>query len=212
MTPISLGKIIVPTPGTPVSITINSAAVVGYNPGTGPIAIVASVNDKVKVTVDGGSAQTLTLIAGTWPKDEIVSQLNAQVSGATFSLTARGNFMIASDTHTASSSLVLGSIANDAYAVLGLAVGSYNSMPDITGCRLVLRPIPGNAGSVSIGNNRNFRLSTGVGLLDVLIKDDSGYVDRFVAESESQNGIHTAHFFIDAANANDGVIGLLYVN
>lgn len=212
MTPISLGIIAVGAAGTPVSITINSAAVIGYNPGTGPL-VIASTNNKVKITVDGGSPQTLTLTTGSFSKDQIVSQLEAQISGATVSLTARGNFMIASNTHTASSSLLLDSVSNDAYSTLGLATGVYNSMPDTVGCKLELRPKPSNAGSVYIGNSHNFDKSTGVGLMDVLIMDALTFVDRFsITSHDNENSLHTEHYWIDADNDNDAVIGTLWVN
>lgn len=216
MTPISLGIIAVGTAGTPVSITINSAAVIGWNPGTGPLIIVASVNDTVKITVDGGSPQTLTLTAGSFSKDQLVSQLNAQISGATASLTSRGNFMLASNTHTASSSLLLDTVANSAYATLGLATGSYNSMPDTVGCKLEFRPLPTNAGNVYVGNAHNFSKTSGLGLLDILIPQLASsptFVDRFsITAHENENTLHTEHYWIDVDTNGEGVVGVLWVN
>jgi hypothetical protein len=211
MTPISLGIIVVATPGTPVAIDTNFAAVVGWDPGP-QVTIVAASNDKLKITVDGGSAQTVTLAAGIWNLYEIADHINGQTTGMLASKTARDQLYIASLSRTASSSLVLGSIANSAYATLGLAIGSYISLPDEICCELVLRPLPGNVGSVYVGVRPTFSKSTGLDLIDVLIKDSADNVDRFRVKAPAYlDVVHTIHYFVDADNANDGVIGSVYI-
>ncbi len=89
---------------------------------------ITTSNDVLSIALDGGSAQTITLTTGSARTPvQVVSDINAQLSGGTASVQADGNGVvaIASNNTTGSSSVAINSVANNAYATLGFTVGTY---------------------------------------------------------------------------------------
>jgi len=84
-------------------------------------AITASSNDKLKIRVDGGTPQTITLTAGaTRSAANIVTDINATLVGATASVDT-GKVKITSG--SASGFIEFETVANSANATLGLSLG-----------------------------------------------------------------------------------------
>lgn len=82
---------------------------------------ISSTNDKLKIRVDGGTPQTVTLTSGaTRSAANVVSDINATLVGATASVST-GKVTITSN--SASGFIEFEVVTNSAYATLGLNVG-----------------------------------------------------------------------------------------
>lgn len=87
-----------------------------------PFEIVTGANDKLKITIDGGSPVTVTLSAGTYRVGAIAAKINATngLAGVA-SDDGHGRLVLTSPTVGNTSSITIGSIANDGYDELGLS-------------------------------------------------------------------------------------------
>lgn len=89
----------------------------------GPYKIETGVNDKVKITVEGGSAQTFTLTAGA---ARTATQIAAEIdAAATDFTTTAANDKLVFTVDTEATGLSINTIAADAYDTLGLIAGDY---------------------------------------------------------------------------------------
>ena len=97
-----------------------TASAAGYNVG--------GTNDKISVSVDGGTAQVITLTHGAnQTATNVASDLNTYFTtnsiGATASVN-NGALQVVSNSSGANSSVVFNTTANSAYATLGLTAGT----------------------------------------------------------------------------------------
>lgn len=113
--------------GTVAGPFLFTAATPGTVTGTevGPYAIVLSTSDTLKIAVDGGGDQTVTLTAGgAQTAQNVVDEINAQTTGLTASISS-GKVKLTSNTSSGTSSIQIKTVANNAYTVLGLTVATY---------------------------------------------------------------------------------------
>ncbi|MDF2615356.1 MAG: hypothetical protein K0Q47_11 [Sedimentibacter sp.] len=100
-----------------------AAVVIGNQPD--PFEIVAGENDKIKISIDGVTAVTVTLKPGTHRVGAIAAMINATTGLAGIaSDDTHGRLVLKSKTVGNSSSIALTSIAADAYDELGLSEGT----------------------------------------------------------------------------------------
>jgi hypothetical protein len=100
-----------------------SAIVIGTQPD--PFEIVTGTNDKLLIAIDGGSAVTVTLTAGTHRVGAIAAKINATAGLAGIaSDDTHGRLVLKSRTTGLTSSIAISAIANDAYDELGLSEGT----------------------------------------------------------------------------------------
>lgn len=98
----------------PVSSTATLVGTTAQN-----FVIVLATNDTLSITIDGGSPQTIVLVAGTKTAAQIATNINLTLTGATAS--AAGAYVkIVSATTGASSSVAVGNPSHSARTTLGL--------------------------------------------------------------------------------------------
>ncbi|MEW6351294.1 MAG: hypothetical protein AB1646_19745 [Thermodesulfobacteriota bacterium] len=105
-----------------------------YTPGSvprhdgtavGPVTITAAGNDKVKIAVDGGTAVTVTLTAGTGRTfAQIAAEINAAVTGITAEVDAAGNLNLVGT--EIGQKFEVQTVTNDAYTALGWTAATYS--------------------------------------------------------------------------------------
>lgn len=86
-----------------------------YAPGTG-------VDDALSIKVDGGAPQSITLATSDTTAALVATKISAGLTGATASATSDDKVKIVSD--ATNGSIEIATVANDAYTILGLTVGS----------------------------------------------------------------------------------------
>jgi hypothetical protein len=89
----------------------------------GPYSFTLNVNDKLKLAVGAGSDQTVTLTGQHLNALSVCNQLNDQTVGVDWRPTLDNRISVYTDTH--SDSLYIKSITNNAYSILGIAIGTY---------------------------------------------------------------------------------------
>lgn len=102
--------------GLTATTSTGAAAAAGYG-------ITLNTNDQISISVDGGTAQTFQLTAGT---NRTAAQIAADLSGlvgATASVD-NGHLKITSNSTGTGSSIVFNAVANSAYATLGITAGT----------------------------------------------------------------------------------------
>lgn len=114
----------------------------------GPYTIETGASDKLTVAVGAGADQTVTFTSGTRTAQNIVDEINAQTTDLTASI-VDGCVKIAANTVT--DSVILKTVANDAYTVLGFVTGTYAAYAGTDS--LVV--------SVDGGADQTFELTTG---------------------------------------------------
>jgi hypothetical protein len=91
---------------------------------TGPKTVVAATSDAVKVKLEYGASQTVTLTAGTnLTFTAIATELNAGLSGITAEVDAAGNLNLVAD--DMEQSIEVEAVTHDAYTLLGWTAGVY---------------------------------------------------------------------------------------
>lgn len=130
-------------------VTGTTARVVGTRPDT--FEIITGVNDKLSISVDGGSAVTVTLKPGTHRVGAIAAMINGTAGLAGIaSDDTHGRLVLSSPTTGATSRIVIGAIANDAYEELGLSEGTTSGVDNGTTATV-------NEGSfIWLANPKNF--------------------------------------------------------
>lgn len=100
-----------------------AAKVIGHR--ADPFVIEEGVNDKLQIVIDGGTAVTVTLPAGTFTVGHIAAFINGH-SGleGVASDDTHGRLVLTSPTVGATSSITIQAVENDAYATLGLSEGT----------------------------------------------------------------------------------------
>ncbi|MEO8024880.1 MAG: flagellin [Bryobacteraceae bacterium] len=90
------------------------------------LTITTGSNDKLSISVDGGTAQVVTLTGGGLrTAAQVVSDINGVLlTSATASADANGHISIVSASTGTGSSVTFNSITNDAYTTLGLTAGT----------------------------------------------------------------------------------------
>lgn len=208
----SLGIITVPSPGTPVSIGQTMATISGTEAGT--FNIVVNSNDKLLFSVDGGADQTVTLTAGAArTATQVVGDINGGLTGATASVAAN-RVNISSNTAGSGGSILVQAVTHSANTTLGFVIGLTSGIQGERCCKISLTPVKGNAGDVYVGAKVNFDKTTGDGLLDRIMKPlaSPATLDTFRVETGTDaNLLNTQEYFIDADNANDGVMASIWV-
>ena len=122
--------------GSTANATLGFAA--GGVTGTGAaagttLAVVTGTNDKLSISVDGGTAQVFTLTGGgTETAAQVVLDLqgangNTALTGATASVDSTGHIKIVSATTGSASAITFNSISNNAYTTIGFTSGSTTS-------------------------------------------------------------------------------------
>lgn len=108
----------------PLSVkTGTSAKVIGTRQD--PFTIVTGSNDKLILQIDGGTATTVTLPAGTYRVGYIAAFINATAGLAGIaSDDTHGRLVLTSPTVGSTSSVAINTVTNNAYATLGLSVGT----------------------------------------------------------------------------------------
>jgi hypothetical protein len=75
-----------------------------------------------------------------------------------------------------------------------------------------LEALPANGGPVYIGNTATFNKASGAGLLMILPPPTINSISAFKDSAPlSPNGLNAADYYIDADNANEGVVGYIVV-
>jgi hypothetical protein len=90
--------------------------------------VISGTNNTLLVTIDGGSAQTITLTSGTRTCAQVIADINGAITGATASCEGgvASQVGLRSNNNTpASSSVLLAAVTNSAYATLLLTTGTY---------------------------------------------------------------------------------------
>lgn len=91
---------------------------------TGVKTIVVSTSDTVKITVEGGSPQTIVLTAGVGVAMATISdEINATLTGAHTEVDAAGNINLVCD--DIFKTVEVAAVAHDAYTLLGWTVAVY---------------------------------------------------------------------------------------
>ena len=90
----------------------------------GPYTIATGSSDKFLVAVGAGADQTVTFTAGTRTAQNIVDEINAQTTDLTATV-VDGCVKVAANTVT--DDLVIKTISNNAYNVLGFTLGTYSA-------------------------------------------------------------------------------------
>lgn len=123
------------TTWTNVFVDTNSSAQVTSSLSSN-YAITTGVNDKLSIKIDGGGAQSVTLTNGSLSCSQVVTLLNAQVTGtlAWCPLNPGGPVQFMTDSNLGSGSTIeFVATANSAYATLGFTVG-VNSGTNAAAC------------------------------------------------------------------------------
>ncbi len=208
----SLGKVIVTSAGTPVSIGSTIAGIMGTE--VEPFAIVLNVNDQMLISVDGGASQPVTFTAGaTRSAANIVSDINSQTTGLTASDVA-GQVYIQSNTTGSLSSLQIEAVNEDAYAALGFSVGTTSGSDGERCCKIRITPIKANAGDLYVGNSATFDTTTGIGFIGYILKPvaSPASLDVFeIASSTESNNMNSGDLYLDAASSNDGAFVAIWI-
>lgn len=89
----------------------------------GPYSFTLNINDKVKFSVGSGSDQTATLTGSHLNALSVCNQLNDQTTGVNWIPTLDNKISVYTDVHSAQ--LIVKSVTNNAYSVLGITVGTY---------------------------------------------------------------------------------------
>jgi hypothetical protein len=130
--------------------TGTSAIVIGTRADA--FKITAGVNDKLNINVNGAGAQTVTLTAGVWFASQIANMINAAHSSlaGVASDDGFGRLVLKSPTTGSTSTIVIGAVANSAYAELGLSEGT------TTGTNSGSNGIVKEGSFIWLANPRNF--------------------------------------------------------
>ena len=104
------------------------AAVTGSN--TENFTITPSSSDAVKIKVDGGVSQTVTLTAGTRTASQIASDINSGTDLVTASASSSGAVTLTSPSYGRRSSVEIETVSNNAYSVLGFSVATTRGTND----------------------------------------------------------------------------------
>lgn len=110
---VGLFTIVAPTPGTVTGTEV------------GPYSFVLDTADAFKITVGSGAAQTFALTGTSVTAANVVDQINAATTGLTASVVDNKIKLTA---NADADGLVIGSVSNDAYSVLGFIEASYASV------------------------------------------------------------------------------------
>jgi len=89
-----------------------------------PYTIVTGADDKILVAIDGNDAQEITLAAGTQTAAQLATTINLTLIGGVAQDDGSGALQIVSNTSGSASEVEYQAIANNAYTVLGITVGS----------------------------------------------------------------------------------------
>jgi hypothetical protein len=214
MNVVSLGIVSVATPGTPVSIGNVMATVQGTN--VGPFNVTSS-NKYLSLSINAGvTSQVITLTTGgSRSASQVATDINNAVTGMT-AYAANGRVVINSNATGSSASIFVQNIDSNAYTLLGfLYPETYYGSADTRVTKIRITPLKGNQGDLYIGNVPNFDKTTGNGLIDRLMKPlaTPSTLDTFYVEThENMNSLHTAQYFIDADNADDGAMVSVWID
>lgn len=122
--------------------TGTNASVTGTNGS--PFNITAGVNDTLKIAVDGGASQTITLTPGTNRTVlDVVIDINNQIMGATATISG-ASVKIAALSEGLGSTLAIQTVANSAYTLLGLTVGTVTGSSYVPAFALQVRDVDAN--------------------------------------------------------------------
>jgi len=121
------------------SPTAGTAAATGF--------VINGSNNQVSISVDGGPAQTFTLTTGTRTAAQIASDLSG-LTGATVTADPNGHLVFQTSATGDGASIVFNSVANSAYATLGLtAATTYSGTQAETGFGVTGSSFTGNVSS-----------------------------------------------------------------
>jgi len=200
ISPLGIPMLQVPLIPNSKSVDI-AAATYAQHIGTrqGDFEIVAGTNDTIKVDIDNGGADTVTLTPGLRTPGQICADINTEVGKFVAYADGRGRVVIQSTTTGGTSEVDIQAVANDAYTTLGLTVGVYTGADAGSGSV--------NEGSfLWLANPKNFIFI----LLDA-IRVTSKYnqdFDRFeaVAYSELDMIIENIDAIVKGINVHVGVV------
>lgn len=210
MTFASLGKITVATPGTPVQFSpLGAPGTITATPSTtgGTLATGTYYYRVTSVSVLGestGSPEASAAVTG--PTGSVALSWSA-VAGATSYKIYRGTSAGAENTFFTSASA---SFTDTGAAGTAGTVPTVNSAAaSIVTNKVILHPIPANAGTAVAVGNSSVNANTYAGAVAVFTKPTAtGVLDRVLLEFEEGSGdpIDLSRFYVDATTAGDGVI------
>lgn len=100
------------------------AEVTGSNAGT--FSVTEDSSDTLKLKVDNGVSQTVTLTAGTRTTSNVVDDINDQTTMIVASVSSLDKVTLKSNSYGMQSEVEIESVSNNAYTILGFSTGTTN--------------------------------------------------------------------------------------